>query len=153
MIIPKLLEDLAIISKLGDNPGADNGLTANGLKAKFDEAVLKLQAYINNTLVESINSLFSLDAPAHDGMNMTGPINMNQQSLSNLKTPTDGGDAANKAYVDSVKETVDSALPKSGGTMTGAITTNGIILTDGVDYGDNLPSTVTPGKLFFKKVT
>lgn len=37
--------------------------------------------------------------------------------------------------------------------LTGVVTPNGIILTDGVDYGDNLPSTVTPGKLFFKKVT
>ena len=38
MKIPEFLDDLNIISKLGDNPGADNGLTAEGLKAKFDEA-------------------------------------------------------------------------------------------------------------------
>lgn len=46
-----------------------------------------------------------------------------------------------------------SALSKSGGTMTGTLTAKGIVLTQGVDYGDSLPSTVTPGKLFFKKVS
>lgn len=41
------------------------------------------------------------------------------------------------------------ALPKTGGTMSGAVTTKGLILTGGVDYGDSLPGTVTAGKLFF----
>lgn len=41
------------------------------------------------------------------------------------------------------------ALPKTGGTMSGAVTTKGLVLTKGVDYGDSLPGTVTPGKLFF----
>lgn len=98
--IPKFLEDLSIISKLGDNPGADNGLSANALKAKFDEAVLKLQDYINNTVVETINSIFSLDAPAHEGMNMTGPINMNHQTLSGINTPTAADHAVNMEYAD-----------------------------------------------------
>ena len=110
--IPKFLEDLAIISKLGDNPGADDGLTASGLRAKFDEAVLKLQSYINDTVVETINKFFAEDAPPHEGMNMTGPINMNQQTLSGVKTPTADDHAANKEYVDSVsadnKEYVDT---------------------------------------------
>lgn len=53
----------------------------------------------------------------------------------------------------SAKTKANAALPKSGGTMTGAVTTKGIILTAGVDYGDSLPSTVTPGKLFFRKVS
>lgn len=49
--------------------------------------------------------------------------------------------------------TIQGVLPTSGGTMTGAINTSGIILKQGVDYGDSLPSAVTPGKLFFKRVT
>ena len=103
MKIPKFLDDLSVISKLGDNPGADNGLTAEGLKAKFDEAGLKLQIFLNETLIEKINSLFSLDAPPHEGMNMTGPINMNKNKLGGLADPAEDGDAvnlkfANKSY-------------------------------------------------------
>ena len=101
MMIPKFLNDLNIISKLGDNPGTDNGLTPNGLKAKFDEGVLMLQTYINDTLVEKINSIFKLDAPIHEGMNMTGPINMNQQTLSGINTPTATDHAVNMEYADS----------------------------------------------------
>lgn len=41
------------------------------------------------------------------------------------------------------------ALPKSGGAMTGVLTAKGLVLTKGVDFGDSLPGTVTPGKLFF----
>ena len=44
------------------------------------------------------------------------------------------------------------ALPTSGGFMTGEITTNGIILTEGVDFGTTLPAPGTVGRLFFKVV-
>lgn len=44
-----------------------------------------------------------------------------------------------------------AVLFKSGGSMAGYISTKGILLTSGVDYGDALPSTVTPNKLFFVK--
>jgi len=60
--IPKFLEDLAIISKLGDNPGADNGLTSNALKSKFDEAGLKIQKYINS-LVDILNTELADNGP------------------------------------------------------------------------------------------
>lgn len=110
MKIPKFLDDLSVISKLGDNPGADNGLTAEGLKAKFDEAGLKLQAFLNDTLIEKINSLFSLDAPPHEGMNMTGPINMNKNKLGGLADPTDGGDAVNLKFAnENYRATMDYA--------------------------------------------
>ena len=95
MEIPKFLDDLSIISKLGDNPGADNGLTAEGLKAKFDEGPLKLQAYLNDILLEALNSFFSSDGVTQDGLNMIGPINMNKNKLRELPDPTEGGDAVN----------------------------------------------------------
>lgn len=44
------------------------------------------------------------------------------------------------------------ALPASGGKMTGAITLKGVYLTEGVDYGDEFPSTAPKGKLFLKRV-
>ena len=50
---------------------------------------------------------------------------------------------------ETAKTTADNALPRSGGTMSGAVTFSGIVLKEGVDYGDALPETVIPGKLFF----
>lgn len=44
------------------------------------------------------------------------------------------------------------ALPINGGSMAGSITTKGIILTEGVDYGTSLPDEGVEGQLFFKVV-
>lgn len=74
-----------------------------------------------------------------DKITATGILKRN--SSGNVVAATAGTDYANPSTV----------LAKSGGTMTGAITTKGIVLTSGVDYGDALPSTVTPNKLFFVK--
>lgn len=41
-------------------------------------------------------------------------------------------------------------LPTSGGTMTGAITTKGIKLTSGTDFGSSLPSSLRSNQLFFQ---
>lgn len=43
-------------------------------------------------------------------------------------------------------------LQKSGGAMTGALTMKGMILTEGVDYFDKLPTSAPKGKLIFVKV-
>ena len=44
------------------------------------------------------------------------------------------------------------AVNKNGDTMIGILTVNGLILTEGVDYGSELPEAGTKGRLFFKKV-
>lgn len=59
-IDPELLEalgfnvDLSVISALDDEPNDVGGLTAAELKAKFDEAGLAIQRYINEKLVPTI---------------------------------------------------------------------------------------------------
>lgn len=53
--IPKLTADIAYISKLGDYPNTDDNLTADGLKAKFDQAGLEIQKYLNEQ-AETINN-------------------------------------------------------------------------------------------------
>lgn len=50
---------------------------------------------------------------------------------------------------ENAQKTAENSLPKAGGAMTGAVTFSGIVLKEGVDYGDTLPETVIPGKLFF----
>lgn len=54
MSIPKMTNDLAVIQKLSDLPNSTEGLTADQLKAKFDEAALEIQKYINDKLIPAI---------------------------------------------------------------------------------------------------
>jgi hypothetical protein len=54
MNIPKLTNNLEIIQKLSDLPNSTEGLTADQLKAKFDEAGLAIQKWLNDELVPSI---------------------------------------------------------------------------------------------------
>ena len=44
-------------------------------------------------------------------------------------------------------------VPTSGGTMENTLTLNGIIFTEGIDYGSGDPADGVPGQLYFKKVT
>jgi hypothetical protein len=48
----------------------------------------------------------------------------------------------------SAQTTANAALPKTGGTLSGAL-----ILTEGVHYGSTLPSAGNKGRIFFKKVS
>lgn len=54
MSIPNMTNDLAVIQKLSDLPNSTEGLTADQLKAKFDEAPLEIQKYINEKLIPAI---------------------------------------------------------------------------------------------------
>lgn len=95
MKFPEFTEDLSIISKLGDNPGADNGLTAEGLKAKFDEGPLALQRFLNSVLIAKLNEIFVAGGQLNEGLIMTGPINMNQNILFGLADPKNDSEAVN----------------------------------------------------------
>lgn len=52
--IPGLDDDLANISKLADEPNDSDGLSAAELKAKFDQAGLTIQDYINTKLIPAV---------------------------------------------------------------------------------------------------
>lgn len=45
------------------------------------------------------------------------------------------------------------ALPITGGVMDGSVTFNGIVLTEGIDYGYGDPGSGVLGQLYFKRVT
>lgn len=49
-----------------------------------------------------------------------------------------------------INSALGKKLNKSGGTLTGAITTNGIKLTSGTDFGSSLPSSLQSNQLFFQ---
>jgi hypothetical protein len=101
MAIPRFDEDLAIISKLGDNPGSDNNLTTDAFRAKFDEGPQKIQQYLNEVLIPAAEQSSS----PQEGLNMEGGINMNGQPLTGLKEPEADTDAATKSYVQRYADT------------------------------------------------
>lgn len=49
-----------------------------------------------------------------------------------------------------INSALGKKLNKSGGTLTGAITTKGIKLTSGTDFGSSLPSSMQSNQLFFQ---
>lgn len=143
MAIPKFLDDLNIIAKLGDYPGSDNNLSTAQFKAKFDEASIKIQNYINNTFLPYMNQLVDVDALLKGiidktlteedkaagakatgdalkkkldmaGGTMTGDINMSNHRISNVADPVQESDVTNKAYVDYLHKFFTVTLPASG---------------------------------------
>lgn len=50
------------------------------------------------------------------------------------------------------RELVNSALPKSGGTITGTLTQQGMFKLGTANYGTELPAPGNIGRVFFKKV-
>lgn len=51
--------DVELVSKLGDQPNQDDGLTAEELKGVFDKGPKLLKEYMNGTLVPALNKLLT----------------------------------------------------------------------------------------------
>ena len=62
MAIPTFDVDMNIMSKLGDYPGSDDGLTPQGFKEQFDLAGKLIQEYINSILLPGVNATIDVDA-------------------------------------------------------------------------------------------
>ena len=71
MALKKLLADLSIISKLGINPGIDDGLSEEQLKAKFDEAANIIKDYLNNYLILEIEKTVDVESLLSDILDVT----------------------------------------------------------------------------------
>lgn len=77
------------------------------------------------------------------------------KSLPYVKVDTDSAlssTSTNPVQNKVVKTELGKKLSLSGGTMTGALTTKGIKLTSGTDYGATLPSNPATNQLFFQTV-
>lgn len=71
MALKKLLADLSIISKLGTNPGVDDGLSEEQIKAKFDEAANLIKDYLNNYLIVELEKTVDVEALLTDILDVT----------------------------------------------------------------------------------
>lgn len=109
---PKFKEDVEVISKLGDTPGTDDGLSSNQLKAKFDQAPKAIKDYLVK-LVDSLEELFADSGGAVSGGNLTGGLNMNRYPLTGLKSPEDPLDAVNKSFLDSVVQGINASISEA----------------------------------------
>lgn len=77
------------------------------------------------------------------------------KSLPYVKVDTDSAlssTSTNPVQNKVVNTELGKKLPISGGTMTGALTTKGIKLTSGTDYGTTLPSNPATNQLFFQTI-
>lgn len=77
------------------------------------------------------------------------------KSLPYVKVETDSelsSSSTNPVQNKVVYTELGKKLSLSGGTMTGALTTKGIKLTSGTDYGTTLPSSPATNQLFFQTV-
>lgn len=122
MAIPSLMDDVEIISKLGTNPGTDNGLSEEQLKSKFDEAAVIIKNFINNTLIPNVNKIIDLDVLIDKTLSKSGHAADAQKTgeeIKNAKTAADEAKtAAGKALDDSKAYTDSKHLP-----LTATITT------------------------------
>jgi hypothetical protein len=151
MALPKLLEDLAFISKLGDYPSSDNNLTPEQFKARFDMAALRIQEYLNNQLIPGLDQLVDVQALLNGildstlslsdkaanakavgdalskkldktGGNVTGNIDMGGKRVVNLGEPVNAEDAVRKSYVDKKHEEFQIIVLASAWTGSGPYT-------------------------------
>ncbi len=59
MAITYFTEDMNIIQALDDQPNDVGGLSADELKAKFDEGGNKVKTFLNNTLIPELNNVIT----------------------------------------------------------------------------------------------
>ena len=77
------------------------------------------------------------------------------KSLPYVKVDTDShlsSTSTNPVQNKVINTELGKKLSRSGGTMTGALTTKGIKLTSGTDYGTTLPSNPATNQLFFQTI-
>ena len=116
----------------------------------FDDGYLNFTRYnsgygfnFDGTIVPNANNTYNIGSSSYKWANIyattfTGALTGNADTATNATNDSDGN-AINSTY-----------LKKSGGTMTGTLTVDGVKGTIDVDYGATLPLSPTEGQIFFQ---
>ena len=135
MAIPRLNDDMNIIQKLDDRPNDVGGLTAAGLKAKFDEGIGVIKDWLNNTLLpylEGGNAANQLGVDTIPGLSATTVQEALEEIMGNIQIASvenlvDGSVTTDKLADLAVTEgKIDNLAVTEGKIADSAVTTNKI---------------------------
>lgn len=101
--------DLAIIQKLDDEPNDVGGLTAAELKARFDQAGLTIQKYINQTLVPEVMAEGAVEA-------QRAANEVARQSAEQARAAAETG----RTQAENARKTAETARSKAEGVRSAA---------------------------------
>lgn len=122
--ITKITQDLAVIQKLDDYPNDVGGLTAAQFKAKFDEAGLSLQTYINDVLIPALiaaNIPFTPTAGVNETNVQAAIANVQAQIVAAVAGTIPDGSVTLAKLAQEVKDAL-SELQTSDTTLGNAVT-------------------------------
>lgn len=128
MALKKLEADLAVISKLGTNPGVDDGLSEEQIKAKFDEAVNIIKDYLNNYLIAELDKTVDVNVLLTDLLDIT--LSKKDKAANAAAT----GDAirALRTFFEKTVHSGDYVLQSGGSFAASNPTYSNIRIEDGV---------------------
>lgn len=128
---------------LGYTPGKVAVLDQSGWVYYRTPAEIKSDIGADAVVTTSSDGLMSAsDKSKLDGIASEATKTIIDTSLS--------GTSTNPVQNKVVETALGKKLNRSGGTLTGAITTKGIKLTSGTDFGSSLPSSLQSNQLFFQ---
>lgn len=110
---------------------------------------------IGNVTYDGTSNVSAIDATesASGLMSAADKIKLNGIAEGATKITVDtalSSSSTNPVQNKVINSALGKKLDKSGGTLTGAITTKGIKLTSGTDFGSSLPSSLQSNQLFFQ---
>ena len=166
--LPLMSEDVEIIQKLGNFPNADDGLSAEEVKEKFDAGPKVIKDYINETLVPAVRDLQRNKVDGSDlGAVVEGVLEQAKASgefdgprgIQGEKgdTPVKGVDYWTDADKQEILDDVLDAIPDAGGSGELRYCADCHTVTEGGSYYIdantlNRPDDVSAGTLFVERV-
>ena len=137
--LTKITASVNNIQALDDNPN-ESGLTSNELKAKFDKAGADIKDYINNTLIDELETIL-------DGYSSSIS---DQQTAINTVTTTANTNASNIGTLSSLNTSTKTDLVSAINEVNTHLSTSNVLWSGGYYMGSaqtaNLNQSVTSQK-------